>query len=55
MDLYELTPDGKYSALSSNLQRASYAKNRSQRNLLSPGEIETINIDQTYPMQIKRI
>jgi putative CocE/NonD family hydrolase len=47
-DLFELTPDGKYFALEQNLQRASYAKDRSKRQLLQPNKIETINMDHTY-------
>ena len=48
MELYELTPDGKYFALSSNIQRASYAKDRSNRHLLKPDKMETINLNHTF-------
>ncbi|TGD56572.1 CocE/NonD family hydrolase [Flavobacterium humi] len=48
IQLYEKTPDGHYFALANNLQRASYAKDRSKRQLLKPNTIETIRIDQTF-------
>jgi len=48
IDLYEQTPDGKFFALNENLQRASYAKDRTKRQLLQPGKIETINLDHTF-------
>lgn len=46
---YELMPDGRYFALFtesgfSALQRASYANDRAQRQLLTPGEKETVEI-----------
>jgi putative CocE/NonD family hydrolase len=47
-DIFELTPDGKYFALEQNLQRASFAKDRTKRQLLQPNKIETINMDHTY-------
>jgi uncharacterized protein len=40
--LYELMPDGKYFYLTRYLGRASYAKNKSNRQLLQPGKRETI-------------
>ncbi|MGQ7854138.1 CocE/NonD family hydrolase C-terminal non-catalytic domain-containing protein [Pedobacter sp. WC2501] len=40
--LYEITPSGKYFQLSYYLGRASYAYDMSKRNLLKPGELETI-------------
>lgn len=40
--LYEQLPDGRYFYLSDFLGRASYAKDRSKRQLLSPGKPETI-------------
>jgi putative CocE/NonD family hydrolase len=46
--LYEQTPDGKYFALNQNLQRASFAKDRTKRQLLTPGKIEKIVISNTY-------
>ncbi len=48
LDLYEQTPDGKFFALNQTLQRASYAKDRTKRQLLQPGKIETINLDHTF-------
>lgn len=48
IQLYEKTADNRYFALSNNLQRASYADNRSKRKLLKPNTIETINIKQTF-------
>jgi putative CocE/NonD family hydrolase len=40
--LYELMPDGRYFDLGTALQRASYAKDRSKRQLLRPGKKESI-------------
>ena len=48
LDLYEQTPDGKYFALNENVQRASYAKDRTRRQLLQPGKMETINLTHTF-------
>jgi len=48
MDLYEQTPDGKFFALNENIQRASYANNRGQRQLLHPGGSDTINMTNTF-------
>ena len=48
IDLFEQTPDGKYIALTQNIQRASYAEDRAKRQLLTAGKIETINIKDTY-------
>ncbi|HTB26305.1 MAG TPA: CocE/NonD family hydrolase [Puia sp.] len=48
MDLYEQTPDGKYFALNENVQRASYAKDRTRRQLLEPGKIENILLTHTF-------
>jgi putative CocE/NonD family hydrolase len=48
MDLYEQTPDGKYFALNENVQRASYAKDKSNRQLLEPGKMERINLTHTF-------
>ncbi len=48
MDLYEQTPDGKYFALNENVQRASYAKDRTRRQLLEPGKIENILLTRTF-------
>jgi len=44
IELYELTSNNKYFALSTYLGRASYAKNRSKRNLLKPNKEESIPI-----------
>jgi predicted acyl esterase len=41
---YELTPDGRYFFLTRYLGRASYARNKNRRQLLRPGERETIPI-----------
>lgn len=48
MHLYEQRPDGKYFFLCNSVQRASYIKNRTKRQLLHPGKIETVNIDNTF-------
>ncbi len=48
MALYEQMPGGKYFSLSTALLRASYAKNRSRRQLLQPGNIEKIPVNNTY-------
>jgi hypothetical protein len=48
VNLYELTPDGKYFYLSYFMGRASYAKDISRRHLLSPGHIENIPFRNTY-------
>ena len=48
IELYEQTPDGKFMALSETMQRASYARDRSKRQLLQPGKIETINFNNTF-------
>jgi uncharacterized protein len=46
--VYELTSDGKYIALTSNVQRASYAKDDNERTLLKPNMKQTIALDNTY-------
>ena len=46
--LYEKTAKGQYFALTNNMQRASLAKDRTKRQLLTPNKIETIDIDQTF-------
>ncbi|MEO8820400.1 MAG: CocE/NonD family hydrolase, partial [Ginsengibacter sp.] len=48
LDLYELTADGIYFALNESLQRASYAKDRTTRHLLQPGQIETIRLEHNF-------
>jgi len=47
---YELTPDGMYFPLSKIgcLMRASYARDRSRRQLLRPGRIETIPLSSGF-------
>ena len=45
--LYELTPEGRYFQLSFYIGRASYAKSREQRELLSPNKLTTISFDNT--------
>ncbi len=44
---YELMPDGKYFYLTRYLGRASYAKDNTKRQLLTPGKIENIPFDNT--------
>jgi predicted acyl esterase len=48
IDLYEWQPDGKYFYLSTFLGRASYAKDRSRRQLLQPGREEWIPARNSY-------
>jgi putative CocE/NonD family hydrolase len=48
MDIYEQTPDGKFLALNENVQRASYAGDREQRQLLQPGKPNVINLTNTF-------
>lgn len=48
VQLYEKTANGKYFALTNNIQRASLAKDRTKRQLLTPNKIETIDINQTF-------
>mgnify|MGYP001023260221 CR=1 FL=1 len=48
VELYELKPDGTYFSLSGIVARASYAKDKSNRQLLTPGTIETIPFSNTY-------
>jgi hypothetical protein len=43
IDLYELTPDGEYIQLSFYKARASYIRNRSVRQLLSPDKREQLD------------
>ena len=45
--LYEVMPDGKYFHLSYTVQRASYAADMSERQLLTPNQIETIRLENT--------
>ena len=46
LEVYELMPDGKYFLLSWYVGRASYAKDREKRQLLTPGKGEIIPIRQ---------
>jgi uncharacterized protein len=46
--VYEQTYDGKYLALFENWQRASYAKDRTKRILLTPGKIAQVDIANTF-------
>ena len=45
--LYEVMPDGKYFHLSYTVQRASYAADMTRRQLLTPGRVETIRLENT--------
>lgn len=45
--LYEVTPDNQYFHLSYFVGRASFAKDRTTRTLLTPGKIETIPFSNT--------
>jgi putative CocE/NonD family hydrolase len=47
VNLYELTPEGKYFHLSNYIGRASYARNREERELLTPNRLATISFDNT--------
>ena len=47
MSLFEVSPDGRFFHLSYYMGRASYAKDMSRRNLLTPGKIESIFFDRT--------
>ena len=53
-ELYQVLPDGKYFLLSSFITRASYAKDRSKRQLLTPDKKETIPVTGT-PFVSKKI
>ncbi|WP_407481053.1 CocE/NonD family hydrolase [Elizabethkingia meningoseptica] len=53
-ELYQVLPDGKYFLLSNFITRASYAKDRSKRQLLTPGKKETIPVTGT-PFVSKKI
>ncbi|WP_343657823.1 CocE/NonD family hydrolase [Chryseobacterium sp.] len=46
--LYELTPEGKYFHLSNYIGRASYAKDNTKRQLLTPGKKEIITFENTH-------
>jgi len=46
--LYEMTPDGKLMELSNFLGRASYARDMSRRELLTPGKVAHIPFDRAF-------
>ncbi len=46
--LYQVQPDGKSFLLSTHIVRASYAKNNEVRQLLKPGAMEQIPVDNSY-------
>ncbi|MET4081342.1 putative CocE/NonD family hydrolase [Pedobacter sp. UYP30] len=48
LDLYEQTADGKYFALNESIQRASLAKDRTKKHLLTPDKIETVVMDRNF-------
>ena len=48
LQLYEHKPDGTYFALSNNLQRASLAKDKTKRQLLTPNQKETIPLENNF-------
>jgi putative CocE/NonD family hydrolase len=48
IDLYEQKPDGRYMMLSENLVRCSLVKDCTKRQLLLPGKLETIVVDNTF-------
>jgi uncharacterized protein len=48
IDLYELSTDGSFFKLSEHIFRASYARNRSKRQLLTPGKEERILLTNTF-------
>lgn len=54
IELYQVLPDGKYFLLSNFITRASYSKDRSKRQLLTPGKKETIPVTGT-PFVSKKI
>ncbi|MGS2740655.1 CocE/NonD family hydrolase [Sinomicrobium sp. M5D2P17] len=48
MSLYEVLPSGKYFSLSNYIARASYTKDNTKRQLLTPGQKESILITNTF-------
>ena len=48
LQLYEHKPDGTYFALSNNLQRASFAKDKTKRQLLTPNLKVTIPLETNF-------
>jgi predicted acyl esterase len=53
IDLYEQRPDGKYFALNENIQRVSYAQDRSTRHLLQPNKIENIQLNNNFMTSLR--
>jgi len=53
VQLYELMPNRDYLALSYYMARASYARNRSRRRLLTPGQRQQLNFTSGRPMSCK--
>lgn len=51
--MYELMPNGKYFMLGTHIGRASYAKNKSKRQLLTPDKTENIPINNSFFMAKK--
>jgi uncharacterized protein len=45
--LYEITPQGQFFHLAYVVQRASYARDTTQRQLLEPGRLESVPIERT--------
>ncbi|RUL76055.1 CocE/NonD family hydrolase [Dyella choica] len=50
IDLYELTPQGRYVQLSPYWTRASYAADPTRRNLLVPGREQHLAVNGNHPM-----
>ena len=48
IDIYELTSTGKYFKLTGDRQRASFAKNKTKRELLNPNKIEVIPLTNNF-------
>jgi uncharacterized protein len=48
INVYEQMPDGKFMALNETIQRASFAKDRTKRQLLQPNKIENIVVDRAF-------
>lgn len=53
MTAYKQFAGGKYLALNSVVQRASLARDRSKRQLLKPGVVQTIDINHNYITGVK--
>jgi uncharacterized protein len=53
LDIQEVDADGKTFFISSNYFRASYAKDKTTRNLLKPEQVETIPIVNNYMTSLK--